>query len=555
MLNDYDILTIAIGSFFTLVLYIGYWRTKSAQLINYIPSAWTSLGIFFTFFSIYKGLYGLDFSAVDNRAVQVLIAKISPAFSTSMIGIAGALITSLINKFTIAAGDKSDDDKLRAYTHKTPEVILHDIDKTTRALSITLSDIANKEEAYQDRMIECFKEALINFQEKADNQAELQEKRWKAKMETLVDSAKLAINEIKSSNNKLIENFITTTNERIDALTKSLTEESESREAELKSFMKEHHELLSGNISDYERFNEEFLVKLTHLFNEEIAKSINSFAEEQFSSSAAIIEDIHTRMARSLEDITSKIEESLSQAADKITNTTKQMLISHDEELLSAVGNTLENNRKQLQCVIEASVSNIESLASVFELRYNQITDVLGAHFNLISTKSMQMTEDYTQNTSKIMEKVNTSLDEIQKEIEKSANRAGSNITSLEQTLKENIEGVKNIMVTYHKEIALLYKNLLSGISKDIQKTVNMEALTNLTRKYSEELQVGLNILKVNVDTITGSLSNVTNCLKDNTDDYLNVSGNISELNTTLTKIIETLRIQTDILRELEHKG
>ena len=148
----------------------------------------------------------------------MLIANISPAFSTPMIVSAGALITSLINKFTISAGDKSDDDKLRAYTHKTPEVILHDIDKTTRAFSITLCDIANKEEAYQDRMIEYFKEALINFQEKADNQAEHQEKRWKAKMETLVDSAKLTINEIKSSNIKLIENFIATTNERINAL-------------------------------------------------------------------------------------------------------------------------------------------------------------------------------------------------------------------------------------------------------------------------------------------------------------------------------------------------
>lgn len=34
----YDILTISIGIIFTVFLYLMYWRTKSPQLINYIPS-------------------------------------------------------------------------------------------------------------------------------------------------------------------------------------------------------------------------------------------------------------------------------------------------------------------------------------------------------------------------------------------------------------------------------------------------------------------------------------------------------------------------------------
>lgn len=101
-----------------------YRRAKSPQLINYIPSIWTSLGIFFTFLSIYLGLKHLDLSSnVDNRTIEVLIKNISPAFSTSMLGIIGAIITSIINRLIIAYSEKRDDDKLKKFTNQTPEPI------------------------------------------------------------------------------------------------------------------------------------------------------------------------------------------------------------------------------------------------------------------------------------------------------------------------------------------------------------------------------------------------------------------------------------------------
>ena len=54
----FDTLTCTIGGILTLLLYFFSYKKKSYQLAAYIPTVWTSLGILFTFISIYNGLDG-----------------------------------------------------------------------------------------------------------------------------------------------------------------------------------------------------------------------------------------------------------------------------------------------------------------------------------------------------------------------------------------------------------------------------------------------------------------------------------------------------------------
>ena len=58
LIQPYNLTTIIIGIISTIVLMIisSKNHTKSYQLRAYIPTIWTSLGIFFTFFAIWKGL-------------------------------------------------------------------------------------------------------------------------------------------------------------------------------------------------------------------------------------------------------------------------------------------------------------------------------------------------------------------------------------------------------------------------------------------------------------------------------------------------------------------
>lgn len=99
----FDILTFGIGLVFTIALYIWARLKKSHQLRMYIPTVWTSLGILFTFISIYVGLTDEDiFNNVSDGHIENLINRIIPAFSTSIIGIIGAIICSIINKGLLA---------------------------------------------------------------------------------------------------------------------------------------------------------------------------------------------------------------------------------------------------------------------------------------------------------------------------------------------------------------------------------------------------------------------------------------------------------------------
>lgn len=97
---------ITIGVILTVIIIMVYLREyKSKQLLNYVPTVWTSLGILGTFVTIVLRLDGIN----DLNDVDVLVGNLVPAFWTSIIGIAAALISSIVIKYIYA---RDDDDEM-----------------------------------------------------------------------------------------------------------------------------------------------------------------------------------------------------------------------------------------------------------------------------------------------------------------------------------------------------------------------------------------------------------------------------------------------------------
>ena len=92
-----NISVLALGLISTLVFLVLYFtKLKSKQLLNYLPNVWTSLGILGTFIAIVYSLEDLQNSSSGNEINVIgLIEDIAPAFITSIIGICGAIITSI----------------------------------------------------------------------------------------------------------------------------------------------------------------------------------------------------------------------------------------------------------------------------------------------------------------------------------------------------------------------------------------------------------------------------------------------------------------------------
>lgn len=107
-----DFVVLALGLLGTGFMYTRYKTTKYVLFITYIPNLWTSLGILGTFVSIYISLRSLNFQSVVD--VSKLVEMIAPAFSTSIIGIIGALASSLWIRLHRASVEVKEDDSYAA---------------------------------------------------------------------------------------------------------------------------------------------------------------------------------------------------------------------------------------------------------------------------------------------------------------------------------------------------------------------------------------------------------------------------------------------------------
>ena len=102
-----DIVVLALGLGLTFYLWSKYTRTSYTSFLTYIPSIWTSLGIWGTFVSIFLSLTILEFNSLED--INNLVNLVAPAFSTSIMGIMGSLITSICIKIHRAELDVNEE--------------------------------------------------------------------------------------------------------------------------------------------------------------------------------------------------------------------------------------------------------------------------------------------------------------------------------------------------------------------------------------------------------------------------------------------------------------
>ena len=115
LLNWWNFVVLVIGLIATFWCKNKYNDTKSKPLLTCLPGVWTSLGLLGTFCAICLSLHGLDANSeiVDNTGktlaevkaassqdldIMKIISELIPAFTTSIIGLIGALLVTLWTK-------------------------------------------------------------------------------------------------------------------------------------------------------------------------------------------------------------------------------------------------------------------------------------------------------------------------------------------------------------------------------------------------------------------------------------------------------------------------
>lgn len=135
-----NLITFLVGLLITGGLYRQYRHTESRQLLNYIPNVWTSLGILGTFCCIVYALSPHGGKTINWNDINTLVKNIIPAFGTSIIGIIGAIATSVIAKIIFANEDKEEAEAYKRQYDGTPEqyigAICQQIYETNKKLGV-----------------------------------------------------------------------------------------------------------------------------------------------------------------------------------------------------------------------------------------------------------------------------------------------------------------------------------------------------------------------------------------------------------------------------------
>ena len=104
--NPWNIGMVIVGLTISAILWIK--GKGSDNLRGYIPTLWTSLGILCTFMAIHVSLSGYTSNIMHEPSISLhndgfninnLIREVIPAFSTSIIGIIGAIISTITNRW------------------------------------------------------------------------------------------------------------------------------------------------------------------------------------------------------------------------------------------------------------------------------------------------------------------------------------------------------------------------------------------------------------------------------------------------------------------------
>lgn len=138
MLDHLNWSVIIIGSLFTVGLFFYYFKiNESKTVLSYVPNVWTSLGILGTFVSIVSSLEGMNFAQADSNVVEKLVKNIVPAFETSIIGIIGAIFSSIVIKIIFAKADSKEDERISRMEDKLL-IAVGDIKREGAALNRTI---------------------------------------------------------------------------------------------------------------------------------------------------------------------------------------------------------------------------------------------------------------------------------------------------------------------------------------------------------------------------------------------------------------------------------
>lgn len=506
----FDILTIGIGLLFTIALYVWASSTKSHQLRMYIPTVWTSLGILFTFISIYTGLTNEDLlKNVSDGHIESLINRIIPAFSTSIIGIIGAIICSIINKGLLASIE--DDgmatfNKLRrqlieneqlcfGYDHSadSPELLLFEMISAVYQKGKSIENILRANQTSTTRksdeifgrfdelltklngssngvLIEAFDTQNGKFQENYNVMSDLLKELNSITNTAITTALDLQRKDFESSMRDLKSSFNETLLQQNNILENKLNKLQDTNTGLIRDLINITRDKLA---EESEKRNDEL-----HGFIEQENGEIKNFIATQ----TELYQGIKANLSDTVSDIRQLFEDDIKQLSE--------------DTIIQCNNDLVEKSKEYLEKHMQSVNGYIIDLKAQIDKTRNAFEDSIGALPDAMSQK----------------------LDELHgKESELIKTTIIDNRTSIDNLLGENKKAVKTAIADLGSNLQSSFDEIKDVIATSIQ--TNKDNLDKLLKDYKGSISAVLTEIKIDNETIKSELMAAQKGWKDAAED------------------------------------
>lgn len=452
-----------------------YKKTKSRALLNCVPGIFTSLGLLGTFCAICWSLYGLGDApteAIDqtgktlkevklaggqNIDIMKIISELIPAFTTSIIGLVGALLATIYAKWVFANEDANTDKELKnvspeeyirdiAINTKDIVSIKSDLDRNNKLLE-RLKEIHNEEkvknreyndklnenisrqseilkefvEGFVKRMDDIFKQMRISIQEQVLNYGEEQFSKTTQLLTSITERLSNVSSDIINNQRQSVETMLSNTNSEISNMTTSvtdvlgnLTKELENSLASLHTKVQEHNVQSLQQMVDlrttYQEATSEVLTS-TLSMNEKLTADLR----ESMSGLVAEVQGSISSQCSALSTAIATNVESLNKAYEFVKTLVAEIRQNYDQAVL-AYGDAVNVAHRNNESAEKAIAANNKSLQAVEETNA-KISEVL----NLLS-KRQENIEQLTKHISSISGSI-IELQKLESTLNKIANK------------------------------------------------------------------------------------------------------------------------------------
>lgn len=510
----------------TILLWRKANETKSIQLRNYCSSLWTSVGILGTFVSIYVSLSGMDFTSANNNAIESLIQNIIPAFSTSIIGIVGAIICMICNRLSIAKTEKIEENdftnaKNRFGVHNksnSPELVLLEIVKSINDSCTSTNNTINGSKDVSDNRLKTLIEGLGALSEQmSGNHVQTKEiiedaltnqntifentvsnliirfqetltsiqnsfKGEVANLTTIVDGR---IQTLINSNDKILEKSVDLQRQELNLIKETLAKESKERNDQLRSFIETENKNLKEFVEEqdtafgayYKKFDEQIsahVEKEANLFENEIKSAIEEFAKAEYNTCIETIKECNTKLIDNSNNTIARQEQVnetfIADLSEKLTSTCNA-LISEVRQLSTDMADKLQRIHEQEAELIKETISNnsqdVALLLDTNKEQIEKVSDKIKENYDQTVSELTTSYEKMKQDSLQLAKDFNDSIVEANNDAQTRIGEIKTTIVGIQQSIHSSLETLQSDIIKAMKDFEVQNETLKQHIKEN----------------------------------------------------------------------------------------